>query len=255
MIEDSFIMREYQNIVSFYSESIERKSPSPFHAQIFSGMRRLPEDPHPAGCIRHKLLFTTYNVIPEFCFDCYKIEIQPNTVIELFKLLHIFKSPFFPIDNARKCFLRPRKDIPSHYSGLIYFKGISEARSMLNYIENILSANIGINIPVFVKRGCTDYVGKFPIYAELDKNYEPTLKNNEKWKEIEEQFNKEGLANQLETIPKSPYPDGYGVDDFLSMQTWLSYAKTIGDDSYKKITTSHVDIIPALDPAPYISTS
>ena len=80
------------------------------------------------------------------------------------------------------------------------------------------------------------------------------LKSNEEWKKIEEKFNEEGLANQLKVVSKSPFPNEFTFHDFLSMRTWLSYAKTIGDDSYKKITKNPVDRIPDLDPAPFILT-
>ena len=251
MIDDSIIMNEYQNMESYFLEATEGKMLSPFYAQIFSGMMSLPGDLHPAGCRRHKLLFETYNVIAENCFDCYKIEIQPQTVIDLFKLSMLFKGFSFPKNNARKCFLRPRQDIPSHYSGLIYFKGTHEAKSVFRDIGPMLKEYLGKDIPVFIKRGCSEYAKAYPEYAKLDDDFEPKLQINDEWKNIEERFNKEGLANQFQPVPKEPYPDGFSFNDFLSMRTWLSYAKTIGDESYKNVTANAVEVIPGFKHAPF----
>ena len=38
------------------------------------------------NCDRHKSIFEDHNVIPEYCFGCYKVQIEPRTVLELFKL-------------------------------------------------------------------------------------------------------------------------------------------------------------------------
>ncbi|MFE8069426.1 hypothetical protein QQM79_00035 [Marinobacteraceae bacterium S3BR75-40.1] len=253
MINDEQVMKSYQAIEDFFLKKYEGDIISPFKAQVFSGESIVPADTLSVGCPRHKLLFRTYGVIPEVCFNCYKIEIQPKKVVDLFKLAILFKRLSFEKNNSRKCFLRPRKDVSSHYSGLIYFKGTTEPKLMLKKIEPVLRSEIGENIPFFIKRGCTDYSKLYPAYAELDENYEPKTGFNEKWRKIEEQFNKEGVANQLGERQKSPYPNGFGFHDFLSMRTWLSYAKTIGDDSYKKVTTGSVEPIPGLDPAPFIS--
>ena len=36
------------------------------------------------NCNRHFKVFNTFNVIPKFCFGCYKILINPKNIIELF---------------------------------------------------------------------------------------------------------------------------------------------------------------------------
>ena len=38
------------------------------------------------NCERHKEIFYRMNIIPEFCFGCYKVQVEPGTVFELIKL-------------------------------------------------------------------------------------------------------------------------------------------------------------------------
>ena len=51
------------------------------------------------GCYRHKGIFNEFNIIPKFCFSCFKIQIEPKNVMELFKL-HLYKLryPYFYLD-------------------------------------------------------------------------------------------------------------------------------------------------------------
>ena len=44
------------------------------------------------GCKRHKKIFNDYNVIPNNCFGCYKVIIEPKTVIDLVKLYILFDN-------------------------------------------------------------------------------------------------------------------------------------------------------------------
>ena len=42
------------------------------------------------NCHRHEQIFHEHNVIPEFCFGCFKVQIEPRTVVELIKLFLLF---------------------------------------------------------------------------------------------------------------------------------------------------------------------
>ena len=41
-------------------------------------------------CKRHFEVFNTFGVIPKNCFSCYKVQIQPNNVLELIKVYFYF---------------------------------------------------------------------------------------------------------------------------------------------------------------------
>ena len=251
MIQDIDVKTEYDRLESFYSISSQEMLVSPMHAQIFSGItpKMWKQQNYAAACARHKLVFNTYNVIPRYCFDCYKISIQPRNVMELFKLVILFKTIKLPDNNTRKCFLRPRKEVAEHYTGLIYFQGLNEARESLNYIKSALAAEISPDIRIFVKRGCTEFARAYPAYAELNENRESYTKE---WEEIEAEFDKNRLAENLQPIQINAFPSGVITrHDFMVMRTWLSYAKTIGDNSYRRVTHSPVVVFPNLDTAPF----
>jgi hypothetical protein len=41
------------------------------------------------NCKRHKNIFNKFNIIPKFCFGCYKVQVEPKSIIELIKLFVI----------------------------------------------------------------------------------------------------------------------------------------------------------------------
>jgi hypothetical protein len=246
MIEDIDVKTEYDRLQSFYPISIGEKLISPMHAQIFSGItpRMWKNQNYAAACARHKLVFRTNNIIPDYCFDCYKISIQPRNVIELFKLVLLFKTVTLNDNNTRKCFLRPRNDVTEHYTGLIYFQDLYKAKKSLNFLKTILASEISPEIRIFIKRGCTEFGKAYPEYAEPNQNKELYTKA---WKETEDNFDKNNLAGNLKPIQFNSFPRGEITKrDFMVMRTWLSYAKTIGDQSYLRITHSPIPVIPDL---------
>ncbi|MBC2732576.1 hypothetical protein [Thiobacillus sp.] len=92
--------------------------------QIFRGISaHLWKGAHPGGCARHLALFHEMKVIPEYCFDCIKIVVEPRTVIEFFKLLMVFEKISLPLDNTRKCMVECRSNAPGAYKGIVFCRG------------------------------------------------------------------------------------------------------------------------------------
>ena len=55
------------------------------------------------NCERHHKAFNEFNIIPKFCFSCFKVQIEPKNILELFKLFFIFDKLELPKNNTRKC--------------------------------------------------------------------------------------------------------------------------------------------------------
>src|SRR5574340_1785155 len=126
VITDEEIVKLFQRIprIPIGFSDAERKER---RHQIFRG---IPEnqwkEAHPGGCARHKEVFKRFKVIPEYCFDCYKVLIEPRTVVELFKLLMLFEKLALPLHNTRKCMVEARPDCSGAYKGFVYCRGIEE---------------------------------------------------------------------------------------------------------------------------------
>ena len=187
------------------------------------------------NCKRHHKVFNQNQIIPKYCFSCFKIQIEPKNILELIKLFFIFDNFKFPNNNWRKCMIELRPEVSGTYKGLIYCSSVDEANKILNDINPTL--NFFMINKVSIKRGCSEFYKPFPDFKQINKkepnfmNYKNEWLNIEKTEDAKETFNQKKF---LETI------SGLSISDFLIMNNWANYAKLIGDLTYKDL---HSDFI------------
>ncbi len=183
------------------------------------------------NCKRHHRLFNDFNMIPKFCFSCFKIQIDPKNIMELFKLFFIFDGINFTDNNWRKCMIETRPEISGAYKGYIYCSSMKEANKILQFISPTL--NKFLKCKINIKRGCSEFYKSFPNYKLTDETETNFMKYNNEWASIEKEDDNKVL--KVERILKETIK-GLSLSDFLIMRHWLSYAKIIDDTSYKNIT-------------------
>jgi len=135
--------------------------------QFFRGVtsRQWKNNPYPGYCCqRHMKVFNIYKVIPEYCFNCYKILVVPRTVLELFKLMIVFDNIELPENNTRKCMLEVRPKISGTYKGYVYFQSLEDAKEKLPFIKDVIAEHISRDVQVEIKRGCSEYKLAYPGY-------------------------------------------------------------------------------------------
>ena len=181
------------------------------------------------NCDRHMKIFEKHNIIPEYCFGCFKILVEPNNVIELIKLHFLFDNLTLNNENFRKCMIEGRKNIVGNYKGFIYCNKLEEAEEILEIISYEIKDKINDDITCKIKRGCSEYGESFPEYKNLSKG---VMKYNPDWKIIENNFDKKNISIEKKEINRTW---GLTVNDILIFENWIIYAKMIGDESYKKI--------------------
>jgi tetratricopeptide (TPR) repeat protein len=188
-------------------------------------------------CDRDKKIFDTFNVIPRECFNCYKVTIKPRNVVELFKLHFLFDRESLTFNNGRKTMVETRPNVKGFYKGFIYCTGLDEGRDVLDKVKVLMDEHIAKNIPIELKRGCTEYYENYPQYADVQEQGEPLMKYDETWAvyedDMDEQISKV-VNNKIEGYER--HHPGLSLFDIVVMRYWLSYAATVGDDSYLKVT-------------------
>ena len=189
------------------------------------------------NCERHKKVFNTHNVIPEFCFGCYKVQIEPTNVLDLIKLYLIFDNLSLKNNNIRKCMIELRPKISGHYKGLIYCKSLKEAELVKKDLDILVKKNLKKELKSIIKRGCTEYGIKFPQYQNLKQNL---MFYDKKWKKfenlIDEKFPDLAFDKKYRSTIK-----GVSLSDVLIFRNWLSYAKIIGDETHKYISNENFE--------------
>ena len=187
------------------------------------------------NCNRHHKAFNKYNIIPKYCFSCFKIQIELTTVSNLIRLFFIFDQLRLPKDNIRKCFIELRPGIPGTYKGLIYCSSIEEAESVFEIVKPYMQKLMLDNFDIKIKRGCTEFDLAFPGYKEVDDLNK--IVYDEEWTKKEELIDHE-ISNGSQKGKKvfNRSLSGTCLGDILIINNWLNYAKLLNDKSYKKIT-------------------
>ena len=182
------------------------------------------------GCERHKQIFADLNIIAKACFNCFKIQVEPKNVLELFKLFFIFDKLVLPKNNSRKCMVETRAKVSGTYKGIIYCSSIEETNEILEIISPII--NNLIECKIVIKRGCVEYTESYPDYLETDSSNPNFMKYKNEWQEKEISFDTKKnirLKNHYNSL------NGISVSDVLIMNNWLKYADKIDDQSYQNI--------------------
>ena len=188
------------------------------------------------NCKRHHKVFNHFDVIPKFCFNCFKIQIEPKNVLELFKLFLIFDELKLSKNNTRKCLVELRPNISGTYKGLIYCTGMEEAEDILKDITPILKKIINNDVIIKIRRGCSEFAEKYKEYSEVNKDKPNFMKYKNEWKEKERIFDIDEIKSKKRKKNFKDSISGLTVSDILVMNNWLNYAKSINDTTYKHIS-------------------
>ena len=216
-----------KNFINDSNEILKNDFPS-FDFNVTQIYRRTKSD---LNCKRHKKVFEIYNAIPKFCFDCFKVQINVENIIDLIKLYLIFENINFKNNNTKKCLIEIRPDVKGNYKGLIYCSSIEESESIKNEMIDLMKINLNKDVVCTVKRGCTEYGMKFPEYKNL---YNNIMDYNPSWETFEKTIDVNYPDLVMDKNINSSIK-GVSLNDVLVIRNWLSYADIIGDDTYKSI--------------------
>ena len=193
------------------------------------------------NCVRHFKVFNEFNVIPKYCFGCYKIQINLKTVVDLIKLFLIFDKIKLKRNNIRKCIIENRNKIQGNYKGYIYCKEIEEAETIKKMINQMITQEDICVDNITLKHGCSEFYESYPEFKKISTNGEKKMEYDNEWKSFEEIIDSRE-PKRIETDKKiwSKYIEGINLCDILIINNWISYAQIIGDESYKKIYNKEI---------------
>lgn len=116
-------------------------------------------------CAVQMLLFNTCGILPEECLNCYKVVVKPRTVKELIMLLSLQENK---TQRNCKCGTEERAGVVGMYGGYFYNWGRDTGLECLDEIKALVAEYISPDVPVFLKRGCTEFEEKFGNSARWD---------------------------------------------------------------------------------------
>lgn len=218
------IIDECNNLINNYKENLFLNE-----TQIF---RKNSEN---LNCNRHFKIFNEFNIIPKYCFSCYKVQINLKTVVDLVKLFLIFDEIKFKNNNIRKCIVELRNKIKGNYKGYIYCNSVDEVNEIKNKISEIITDKLNV-LSIDIKHGCTEFYKSYPQFENINFNGKQQMNYNENWIEKENIIDsREPVRLKLDKKVWTESVNGINLSDILIINNWINYAHIIGDQSYKNI--------------------
>ena len=181
------------------------------------------------NCSRHTKIFYQKSIIPEFCFGCFKVQVEVNDLFSLIKLSKLFYDLNFETDLTRKTMIEMRPEIPGFYKGLFYCRGLKQARNVKETLDADLNSTFGSQIVSKIKRGCSEFPLKFPDYGKIKNDREVKMDFPIDWKPEEDQFDQDTLIKPKENL--IPSRSEFSLSDFYIIQKWIDYSKGLNDPS------------------------
>lgn len=178
------------------------------------------------NCKRHKEIFEAKRIIPKFCFDCYKVQIDTLTIIDHIILVSLLYNIEFDQRYTSKCMIELRENIPGFYKGIIYCKSLEDARCISNTVVKIVNS-CKLTAHIKIKHGCSEYPLEFPQFELGSSDNQYTMGYPIEWESIEAACDRKNRRKQM---PKrQPSKAAFCAVDFLIIHKWLDYAKGLGD--------------------------
>ncbi len=158
--------------------------------------------------------------VPAGCAGCYKVKVVPRTLRELMAVRDVARAR----PHTYKCGLDlPTPYTSGHYGAYFYLNGLDAARAAFGPIREAVSghARLGPDVPVFIKRGCTEYeiaCGPSDRYSFDDAQHE-----------IEAALRPRIMLDEPARKPPA-------VETQQTFAHWIRTAYSIGDETYRDFT-------------------
>ena len=150
--------------------------------------------------------------VPSSCIECFKVVVRPRNLGELL----VLESIQYSLDHPSKCGLETRYSVFGNYGGYFYNRGLEEGLECYDMVRKAVDKHIGKDVPVLLKRGCTEY--------------EHGIGPSDQWVVTEEQEAFEELveARFVMDVPVLTQPRHV---KYHVKQRWIEEAWKIGDET------------------------
>lgn len=168
----------------------------------------------------HKILFKVIGVFPPGCEACWKVTVKPRNFKELMMLLELQENY---TDRYCKCGFEERTYTHQAWGGYFYCTGEEEGQEVYKEVREMVSKFISPDVPVALKRYCTEYELKYGPSNEFSED-----RDGEKSKQVAQRWEK--IVYNFIDHPRVVTPQA-GIVKAHTVTRWMKEAYKIGDET------------------------
>jgi len=182
----------------------------------------LPDDKDNRKCNFYiDIVFQKHGFIHSRCHECWKVVAKPKTLKELF----IVRDVQWELGFKGKCGVDKRNYTFGAYGAYWYNDSLEEGFERLAIVREALKDT---DIPVTLKRGCTEFEAQYPASSQ--------------WQITDEQKEIEAELEEIYNFPVSLF----AMTEYVKLQVmrrWVEYAHTIGDPTCFEYSSKPLGVI------------
>lgn len=176
--------------------------------------------PKDRNCDLYWTIDKQFNFAHSRCHQCWKVCIEIKTVEQLFQFHELQKTlPYYG-----KCGIEKRPYVNKLYGGYFYCNSKDEGLYVKGIVKDLINEKIG-DLKVSLKRGCTEFEGKYGDSAG--------------WVITKEQEELEREINEKIVYEREDQKPSEDVERH-SKREWIVFACNNGDETYKKFNNGEV---------------
>jgi len=177
------------------------------------------------NCVWHRDIGTIFNFIPRSCMNCWKVVVIPQTLEQLIRLFNLEKrmskqNPYV----FCKCGIEERPECTRNYGGYFYCGSKEQGLDRLDQVRANVEKHVGKDIPVFLKRSCTEFEAAFGPSDGWD-----DIKDQQGfWDHIEDEIGRNSyIARESSHQP--------AIIENHVIAKWVRHAASVADPTVEKL--------------------
>ena len=182
------------------------------------------------NCMRHTQIFNEQNIISDFCFSCFKVQILVYSFIDLVRLSSLFYELDFEEELLRKTMVETRDYTAGQYKGFVYCRSIECAEKVSMILKGKTEGFLD-NPKIQIKRGCSEFSLSYKKYGEVCRDTAQTMQYPKEWKLQESKFDQE-YSFPISSAKIMSMRE-FSLSDLLIFEQWVDYAKGLGDPTVR----------------------
>lgn len=107
--------------------------------------------------IWHRIVYGKLGILPYPCLQCWKVVVRPRNLDEHFELWEIQKD----LGRPSKLGMEVRPSVCGLWGGYFYNDSLQEGAECWKEVREAVSGRISEDVPVILKRGCTEFEHSF----------------------------------------------------------------------------------------------
>lgn len=185
------------------------------------------------NCKRHMGIFNENKIIPEFCFSCFKVQVNITNIYDLIRITAALYEHNYGVNLTRKSMIELRPNISGTYKTIVYCKTLSQAENVRNSTSKLVTDICKNFAEVNIKRGCSEYAIEYSDYSDPYRTPDFERMDRTKLRKIEADFDKQYGIKPVDTL--FPSRNSLCLSDILVLQKWLDYASGLQDFPHDKV--------------------